>query len=98
MFTMPCRAGALTATLKMLAGALGGCSATADLSYGQYQFGPGYHTERFYESRVYGDTGQGFGSEACRGFIRRDVDAIGDEVVREDHLCDPGYPGYNVEP
>lgn len=74
--------------LAILAGGLGGCTATADLSYSEYEFGPGFQTERVYESRVFGDTGRGFGSEACRTVVRRETNAFGEVFTREIYVCD----------
>lgn len=67
---------------------LAGCSTSADVSYGAYSFGPGYETGRVYESRVYGDTQRGFGSENCRTVLRRQVDAYGRASSVEETLCD----------
>ncbi len=94
MLTVQSRALSLVVTL--LAGVPAGCAATADLSYSEYQFGPGYGAERVYETRVYGDTEQGLGSEVCRGSVRRETNAFGDMIVRDDRSCDgidPGFPG-----
>ncbi|MFC4173172.1 hypothetical protein ACFOYU_14060 [Microvirga sp. GCM10011540] len=78
--------------LVLTAGALGGCTATADVSYGEYQFGPGYEAERVYERRVYADTDRGFGSEECRGVARRGVDPYGNMVVTDMQVCDEAVP------
>lgn len=77
----------------ILAGLLAGCSAAADLSYGEYRFGPGYR-ERVYESRVYGDTSRGFGSEVCRTETRQDVNRFGGTVVRDVRVCDGDPDGF----
>ncbi len=71
-----------------LAGGLSGCAATADVSYGEYQFGPGYETARGYQGRVYGDTQSGLGSQTCRVVVRRQVDPSGRTVSREETVCD----------
>lgn len=92
MFDLPHRLRLSTVALSVLSGGLAGCTATADLSYGEYQFGPGYQTERVYERRVYGDTDQGLGSEACRGVVRRQIDAFGNLIVRDDRVCDENAP------
>jgi hypothetical protein len=81
------RSRTFTVTLVLVAGALSGCAATADLSYGEYQFGPGYGSEQVYESRVYGDTQEGIGSEVCRGSVRRQVNEFGETIVRDDRVC-----------
>ncbi|HZH53958.1 MAG TPA: hypothetical protein VEZ16_19000 [Microvirga sp.] len=70
-----------------LAGLLAGCTATADLSYSEYRFRPGFQ-EQVYESRVYGDTSRGFGSEVCRTETRRDVNRLGEVIVRDVQICD----------
>lgn len=77
----------------VVASALGGCAASADLTYGEYRFGPGYGTERVYESRIYGDTAQGLGSESCRTVTRSEIDEYGRAVMRERRIC-KGAPGY----
>ncbi|MEZ0171503.1 hypothetical protein [Microvirga sp. TS319] len=68
--------------------ALAGCSTSADVSYGSYQFGPGYQSGRVYESRVYGDTQQGFGAENCRTVMHRQADAFGRLSSAEETVCD----------
>jgi hypothetical protein len=82
------RARAASLVFVLLASVPAGCAATADLSYGEYQFGPGYGAEQVYESRLYGDTEQGFGSEVCQGSVRREANAFGEVVVRDDRFCD----------
>lgn len=86
------------AGLVPLVGVLAGCAATADLSYGEYRFGPGHQGERVYESRVYGDSSRGFGSESCRTVVRRDVTRFGEVTVRESRVCDGAAPDYADEP
>ncbi|WP_414473843.1 hypothetical protein [Microvirga sp. M2] len=68
--------------------ALAGCSTSADVSYGSYQFGPGYQSGRVYESRVYGDTQQGIGAESCRTVMHRQADAFGRPSSSEETVCD----------
>lgn len=91
--TVQPRRVAFFAGAALVAGALGGCTATADMAYGEYQFNPGYGTEQVYERRVYADTAQGLGSEECRTVVRRDVNRFGEVVRRERQVCDtaPGY-------
>ncbi|GEO19007.1 hypothetical protein [Microvirga aerophila] len=96
MFTVQSRVMPLVVAL--LAGVPAGCAATADLSYSEYQFGPGYGAERVYESRVYGDTEQGLGSEVCWGSVRREMNAFGDMIVRDDRACDGIDPGFPDQP
>jgi len=67
---------------------LGGCAASADVSYGEYRFGPGYGTEHAYESRVYGSTAQGLGSETCRTVAQSEPDEFGRSIVRERRVCE----------
>jgi hypothetical protein len=98
MFTVQSRARTMSLMFALLAGVPAGCAATADLSYGEYQFGPGYGVERVYESRVYGDTGQGLGSEVCQGSVRRETNAFGDVIVRDDRFCDGTDPGFPAQP
>ena len=71
-----------------LAVGLGGCTTTADCAYNECQFGPGYQSERAYESRLYGGTEQGFGGESCRVEVRREVGAFGEVSSREVTVCD----------
>jgi len=71
-----------------LAAGLAGCSTSADVAYGTYQFGPGYETGHVYESRVYGDTQQGIGAENCRTVMRRGADASGRPRSYEETVCD----------
>lgn len=68
--------------------ALAGCSTSADVSYGTYQFGPGYQSGQTYESRVYGDTSQGIGAENCRSVMRRHADAYGRVSSTQETVCD----------
>jgi hypothetical protein len=96
MFTVQSRVVPLVVAL--LAGVPAGCAATADLSYSEYQFGPGYGAERVYESRVYGDTEQGLGSEVCQGSVRREMNAFGDVIVRDDRACDRLDPRFLDQP
>ena len=97
MTVQPRRVGILAAGLALAAGALGGCTATADMAYSEYQFDPGYGAERVYERRVYADTGQGLGSEECRTVSRRHVNRFGEVVQRDRQICDD-YPGNADEP
>ena len=78
----------LVLVLSIMGVALAGCTTAAGFSYGEYRSGPGYETERFYESRVYGDTSQGVGRETCRVVARRQVDPFGESIVREETVCD----------
>ncbi|NIX76590.1 hypothetical protein [Microvirga terricola] len=82
------RRGFVVIAPALFAGALGGCAASADFTYGEFQYGPGYQTERVYGRRVYGDTSQGLASEACRGAVRRHVNASGETVVTDNRACD----------
>jgi hypothetical protein len=90
----PRRAAVLAAGTALIAATLGGCMATADMSYGEYQFSPGYGSERVYERRVYADTSQGLGTEECRTVVRRHMNRFGEVVRRERQVCDaaPSYP------
>ena len=81
-------AGRPVLILIVLGAALGGCMTSADVSYSRYRFGPGYETEQVYESRIYGDTEQGLGSESCRVVARRQVNPFGEISVREETVCD----------
>jgi len=78
----------MAVAVAVLCGGLGGCTTTADFSYGEYQFGPGFATERVYESRIYGDAQRGIGREACRVTVQRQVDAFGEVSFREVTACD----------
>lgn len=88
MTIQPHRAAVLIAGTALVAAALGGCTATADMAYGEYQFGPGYGAGQVYEQRVYADTAQGLGSEECRTVVRRHVNRFGEVVRRERQVCD----------
>jgi hypothetical protein len=90
--------GPLAVALALLAGGLAGCTTSADLSYSEYQFGPGYQTERVQERRLYADTDQGFGSESCQGVARRHVNEFGELVARDTVVCDDAPPGYIDQP
>lgn len=74
--------------LAFLGAALGGCTTSADVSYREYRFGPGFETERAYENRVYGDTTQGLGSESCQVLAQRQVNAFEEISAREKTVCD----------
>ena len=74
-------------------GALAGCTAAADMSYGEYRFGPGYQAERIYERRIYADTDAGLGSQECRTVVRRYVNRFGETVRRGTQVCDDAVPG-----
>lgn len=83
------KSGLMVSVLGLGLGAgLAGCSTSADVSYGEYSFGPGYEAGRVYENRVYGDTEQGFGGENCRTVLRREVDAYGRASSVEETVCD----------
>jgi hypothetical protein len=71
-----------------LAAGLAGCSTSADIAYGSYQFGPGYQTGRVYEGRVYGDPQRGIGAENCRTVLRQETDAFGRLSSWEETVCD----------
>ena len=75
-------------------GALAGCTTAADMSYGEYRFGPGYQAERVYERRIYADTDEGLGSQECRTVVRRHVNRFGETVRRGTEVCDDAVPGY----
>ena len=81
-------AGRPVLILIILGAALGGCTTSADVSYSQYRFGPGYETEQIHESRIYGDTAQGLESESCQVVARRQVNPFGEISVREETVCD----------
>jgi len=83
--------GNLSAVVVM-AGAIAGCTATADMSYGEYQFGPGYQAEQIYERRIYADTGRGLGSQECRTVGQEYVDRFGEVVRRDTQVCDDDGP------
>ena len=78
----------LVLILTFLGAALGGCTTSADVSYSEYRFGPGFETERVYENRVYGDTMRGLGSESCQVVARRQVNAFGQISAGEETVCD----------
>jgi hypothetical protein len=78
----------LAAVSATLGGGLGGCAATTDFTYSEYQLGQGFQNGRVYERRIYGDTNQGFGSEECRVVVRRQVDAFGEISTREETVCE----------
>ena len=83
------KSGLMIAVLGLgLSAGLAGCATSADVSYGEYSFGPGYEAGRVYENRVYGDTQQGFGSENCRTVLRREVDPYGRDSSVEETVCD----------
>jgi hypothetical protein len=86
----PTKHGLIVASLGLgLVGiGLAGCSTSANVSYGEYRFGPGYETGRVYENSVYGDTQRGFGKENCRTVLRRTVDAFGRASSTEETVCD----------
>jgi hypothetical protein len=81
-------AGKPVLILIVLGAALGGCTTSAGVSYSQYRFGPGYEAEQVYESRIYGDTAQGLGSESCGVVARRQVNPFGEISVGEETVCD----------
>ncbi|WP_243373806.1 hypothetical protein [Microvirga solisilvae] len=66
---------------------LAACSASADVVYGEYRFGPGYQSGRVYENRVYADTGRGVGRENCRTGVRQQVDPLGRATSSEETIC-----------
>lgn len=69
-------------------GGLAACSTSADVSYGEYRFGPGYESGRVYENRVYADTSGGLGRENCRTVLRQQEDAFGRVSSFEETVCD----------
>ncbi len=75
-------------SIAVLGTALAGCTTSADVSYSEYRFGPGFATERVYENRVYGDAAQGLGAESCRVVVRRHVNPFGEVSSREETVCD----------
>lgn len=79
---------ALLPGVMLLMGGFAGCTTTADVTYSEYRFGPGFGTERTYESRVYGDSTRGLGSESCRTVVRSDFDWFGEASRREVTTCD----------
>jgi len=85
---LPKRAAIVFAIGFGLGSGLAGCSTSADVSYGEYRFGPGYEAGHVYESRVYGDTQRGIGRESCRTVVRRETDAYGRPISAEESVCD----------
>lgn len=71
-----------------LSAGVAGCSTSADVAYGSYQFGPGYQTGSMHQSRVYGDTQGGVGTESCRTVLRQETDAFGRLSSHEETVCD----------
>ncbi len=71
-----------------LSAGLAGCSTSADVAYGSYQFGPDYQTGHVYESRVYGDTQRGIRAENCRTVARQVTDAFGQLSSSEETICE----------
>ena len=85
---MPCIvAGRPVLLLTFLGAALGGCTTSADVSYSQYRFGPGFEAEQAYENRIYTDTAEGVGGESCRVVARRQVNPFGEVSVGEEAVC-----------
>jgi hypothetical protein len=68
------------------------------LSYGEYQFGPGYQSERVYERRIYGDTSRGFGSETCQGVVGQQMNEFGEFDVGDSVTCDETAYGTMDQP
>ncbi len=81
--------GGLIRTLLCVAlvAGLAGRTTAAGVSYGEYQFGPGYQAGRVYENRVYAGTEEGIGSENCRTILRGRTDASGRTSSTEEILC-----------
>jgi hypothetical protein len=71
-----------------LSAGLAGCSTSADVAYGTYRVGPGYEAGQVRESRVYGDTRRGIGTENCRTVLRREADAFGRLSSFEETVCE----------
>jgi len=71
-----------------ICGSLAACSTSADVSYGEYRFGPGYESGRVYENRVYADTSRGLGRENCRTVVHQQEDAFGRVFSSEETVCD----------
>jgi hypothetical protein len=92
MFSFLRPTGSFAIAFALLAGGFAGCTTSAELSYGEYQFGPGYQTEQVHERRVHADTTQGFGSESCRSMATRQVNELGELVVRDAVVCDESAP------
>jgi len=68
---MMCKAFRSLASAAILAFGLTGCVGTAGVSTWQYQAGPGYETERVYDSSIQADTSQGLTHESCTTMSRR---------------------------
>jgi hypothetical protein len=67
----------MTLAAAMLSAGLGGCVGAAGISTLEYRSGPGYETERVYNSRTEADSSRGFTREACANVAHRQVDASG---------------------
>jgi hypothetical protein len=66
-----CKAFRSLASAAILAAGLTGCVGAAGVSTWEYQAGPGYETERVYDSRIQADTSQGLTRESCTTVSRR---------------------------
>jgi hypothetical protein len=53
------------AMVSLMAVGLGGCVGTAGVSTWEYRSGPGFETQRVYQSQVQADTLSGISHEAC---------------------------------
>lgn len=77
----------LTSTAAAFAISLGGCVGTAGISTWEYQSGPGYETERVYDSHIQADSSRGLIQEACTNIARRQADASGRIVGADLTTC-----------
>ena len=78
----------MTLAAAMLAAGLGGCVGAAGISTLEYRSGPGYETERVYNSGIEADSSQGFTQEACANVAHRQVGASGRIVGTDLTTCD----------
>jgi len=78
----------MTLAAAILAAGLGGCVGAAGISTLEYRSGPGYETERVYDSRIQADSSRGFSREACANVVHRQVGASGRIVGTDLTACD----------
>lgn len=84
----PKRGFIVTVLVLGLSVVLAACTTSADVTYGEYSFGPGYEAGRVYENRIYADTDRGLGRERCRTVVEQTMDAFGRRSAQEEVICD----------
>jgi hypothetical protein len=78
--------------VALIACGVGGCAASAGISYAEYRSSTVGGTGRLYESSIQGDTQRGFAAETCKTVISRRANGFGENTLAEETVCEETGP------